>query len=76
MLVNARNKYWAVSLGGDHDFLWRDYLIWLFHSFPPCESPEVTFQFLSNMLYFVRLKTMRGKQNLASALGIQKENWG
>ena len=25
---------------------------------------------------FVRFKTMQRKQNLASALGIQKENWG
>ena len=25
---------------------------------------------------FGRFKTMRRKQNLASALGIQKENWG
>ena len=25
---------------------------------------------------FVRFKTMRRKQNLASAVGIQQENWG
>ena len=25
---------------------------------------------------FARFKTIRGKQNLASAFGIQKENWG
>ena len=26
--------------------------------------------------YFARFKTMRRKQNLSSARGIQKENWG
>ena len=26
--------------------------------------------------YFARFKTMRRKQHLASAFGIQKENWG
>ena len=26
--------------------------------------------------YFVPFKTLRRKQNLASGLGIQKENWG
>ena len=31
---------------------------------------------INTEIFFARFKTMRRKQNLASALGIQKENWG
>ena len=61
-IVDARNKVLAAKARAEWRLQYRP-TIGIAHTF--CASRD-----------FARFKTMRTKQNLATDLGIQKENWG